>query len=504
MNQLYQNMVKGITKVKPAAEIVASKTVAGAPVMDTGAVLRDMDGSILTAPMPNMALAKSMDAAHQPVVVQPSSTKDAEEKPAESNKTQANTQAQSDDVSSLDSMDDLSGMLDQLPVQESAVSVDLRAGAESAAQALEQERQQNVAAQTQTAAVQQASSTPAPPAPAPARATASEANHSPHPAPQRAAPRPAAQGATNSRPQAMSLAERAKLEMKQVVSSAKTLTPLVMAVSQTPGVDSNNARAQLLNMLMQNTYKGTVDVVNNISEMCQRNMPSWMVATLMQSISNSIAQQWMQGNCIDAEKFQSDFVHLFEKNHDFLAKSVPFMSDTAYRAVDDEDRTIAQDRLMVSCVNASWTLYNAICSPRLVVDKEEPEPRYFTFNHPPEEVLQKLLKATVQTATNMQMSLQDVDSRISYMQSAVNRLAEIVANEYVAQAARTMRWIEVEGLSTEERAKRHQDIVQGFESHVIPRIIEWSRTNFLMIERTANSALEKIDVEQKIQRNVPH
>ena len=158
------------------------------------------------------------------------------------------------------------------------------------------------------------------------------------------------------------------LDVRQAISSAKTLAPLAMPVSQTAGLESTpELRSQLLGQLLAQTYKATIDVAEGISDVAGRDVQSWMVAQLMQTLAQEISNHWIRDGKTDVNRYSQDFVSLFRDNRALLGSAMELMSNTAYQEVRS-DRTVAEDRFAVSTMNAAWSLRGHVHDKRLLVD----------------------------------------------------------------------------------------------------------------------------------------
>lgn len=287
------------------------------------------------------------------------------------------------------------------------------------------------------------------------------------------------------------------LDVRQAISSAKTLAPLAMAVSQTAGLESTpELRSQLLGQLLAQTYKATIDVAEGISDVAGRDVQSWMVAQLMQTLAQEISNHWIRDGKTDVNRYSQDFVSLFRDNRALLGSAMELMSNTAYQEVRS-DRTVAEDRFAVSTMNAAWSLRGHVHDKRLLVDSAQYPGRYFSFGQQRDALVSRMLESCLNEVAALRLDTADRDMRVAHMQSALTRLTEFVGNQYASQAVQTLNWIRAAD-TDEERKAREDESVKHFDDRVYPRILEEGRVNFLNVERAALGVLEKADMKERL------
>lgn len=299
---------------------------------------------------------------------------------------------------------------------------------------------------------------------------------------------------------AASMFRSSEVDMRRMLSSAKTLAPLVMAVSQTADLRSSpSARGKILGELMSHAYEASIQVAETISTLFDRDVDSSMVATLMQVMAHDIGERWRLHGDFNAENYCRDFMEAYQSNQEFLARSVSFMGDLAYRPVKS-DRTVAEDRLAVSGVNAAWTLHGHVQDRRLLLDENRFPGVYFSFGQKPDVLVSRMLESCMNEVAGLRVDVKDVDHRISHMQSSLSRLSDMMGTEYARQALQTLAWVQA-APDEATRQAREQEAGARFDEVVYPRIVEWSRVNFLNIERSAGAVLEKVDTREYLARS---
>lgn len=283
-------------------------------------------------------------------------------------------------------------------------------------------------------------------------------------------------------------------ETKRSMAAAKVLTPLVAAISFNPGSDgTSEQRTQGLTSMLKEVHGTARSTAEQVSEICGRDVPQWMVTQLMQSLAEVVAAQWQRSGTLESNVLSNAMRIVFSNPNEF-AGLIDNASHAAYQEVTTLDQ--AKDRVTVSTVAAAWKVYDWVTHPQLAVEGSGASPSvFFTYGIEPMSLVNKILTRCVDEARGFLLNVADPDLRVSHLQASIGRMTALVGAEYVTQTRHIMTWID-QSESTGLREERQSLAQAQLETHVLPHVFEWARLNFIRIEEGAISAVEVLNGEK--------
>lgn len=280
---------------------------------------------------------------------------------------------------------------------------------------------------------------------------------------------------------------------RQAMAAAKVITPLVAAVSFAPGTTSaGEHKSKALTNMLVGMHRSAVATAEAISEHMGKDVPSWMVTQLMQSMSVAIAQRWQNGQGADMDALASNMRSLFGASGPEFNELVKGASEDAYVEVNHPD--IVRFRISVSAANAAWQLFDWVTHPRLSLDDKGDMPsRFFTFNQPPSDLVSKMLSRCVNECRGLVAQVESADLRTTHMQSSIARMANLIGAEYVTRTRHVMNWIGDPDISDAVYQERLDAAIGELDTRLLPEIYEHARVAFLRVEQNAFRTIEDLN-----------
>jgi hypothetical protein len=284
-------------------------------------------------------------------------------------------------------------------------------------------------------------------------------------------------------------------DAKKGMAAAKVLTPLVASISFNPGFNGSQAdRTRALTELLKEVHVTAEQTANKISEVCSRDVPQWMVTSLMQALSEVVATQWQRAGKLESGLLAESMKIVFGDAQN-LAHLIENASQAAYHEVKSIDH--ARDRVTVSTVSAAWRIYDWVTHQQLAVDPKGDSPSvFFTYGLEPMELVNKVLTKCVDEARAFLLDVGDPDLRVAHLQASIGRMTALVGAEYVTQTRNVMTWIA--NAPTPQAQEERAGMAQAqLETRILPHVFEWARQNFIRIEEGALGAMEVFDEQKK-------
>jgi hypothetical protein len=280
---------------------------------------------------------------------------------------------------------------------------------------------------------------------------------------------------------------------RQSMAAAKVLTPLIAAVSFAPGrASTSKSKSEALREMLVGMHRSAVATAESISEHMGRDVPSWMVTQLMQSMAQAIARRWEHGHGADMDSLASNMRSLFGSSGPEIDALIQGASEDAYIPVNHPD--VARFRISVSTANAAWVLFDWVNHPRLSLDNKGDMPtRFFTFHRKSSDLVNMMLLRCVNECRGLVAQVESADLRTAHMQSSILRMANLMGAEYVTRTRHLMDWIADPTITDEEYQIRFKAAVSQLETHMLPEIYEYARVTFLRIERGAFQTIEDLN-----------
>lgn len=282
-------------------------------------------------------------------------------------------------------------------------------------------------------------------------------------------------------------------DIRKSMAAAKVLTPLVAAVSFAPGNASAGAdKSKSLQEMLVGVHRCAVSTAEAISESMQKDVPSWMVTQLMQSMSQAVSRRWEHGQGADMDALAANMKSLFGAHGPEIDSLVQGASEDAYVEVNHPD--IARFRISVSAANAAWTLFDWVTHPRLSLDDKGDMPsRFFTFNQAPSVLVNKMLVRCVNECRALVAQVESTDLRTAHMQSSIARMSNLIGAEYVTRTRHVMNWIGDQAITDEEYQDRLDASVRELDTRMLPEIYEYARVTFLRVEQSSFRTIEDLN-----------
>lgn len=284
---------------------------------------------------------------------------------------------------------------------------------------------------------------------------------------------------------------------RRSMAAAKVITPLVAAVSFAPGTaSSGTSKSKALSEMLVGMHRCAVDTAEAISAQTAQDVPAWLLTQLMAGLSTAIATRWQRGQGADLHALSHAMKGIFSGDDPAMASLIQGASEDAYVEVNHPD--VARFRISVSAANAAWTIYDWVTHDCLSLDSAGEMPsRFFTYNLPTHEVVNKILTRCVNECRALVVQVESADLRTAHMQSSIGRMANLMGTEYVTRTRAFMNWIGDPSIDDAEYMRRHSGAAEDLEGKVLPAVFEYARVNFLRIEQGALSAIEDLNEQSK-------
>lgn len=297
-------------------------------------------------------------------------------------------------------------------------------------------------------------------------------------------------------------AQQAKINM----SAVKALTPLVAAISFKPGSRSEpTLKSKALSDLICKAQTVTTDIAMVMGPNFANS--DWARGQIMQVVSDIAAKQWERygevnmddiGRCMSAA--------LREPTAELSSALESFDGADQYREANNEQ--IAKARLSVTLCTAAWELHDWVTNEKLQLRSDTGDAvhlpsRVFSYGLHTSEIVDALLSRVVDEARGFELQILSADIRLAHLQGTIRRLSQIAGAEYVTQTIAVHQWIE-NSLSEQERHERQEMANKQIHTHVIPRVIEWARTNYAAVESKAQKIINGLSQEKTNEEPTRH
>lgn len=293
-------------------------------------------------------------------------------------------------------------------------------------------------------------------------------------------------------------------QAKVNMAAAKALTPLVAAISFNPGSRSEPAvKSKALAELVCKVQESTTDVALVMGPYFANN--DWARGQLMITLAGVAAQQWEKYGSVNLDQIGSCMGGAFKDPSIELQSALEsFDKGDAYKTADTPD--IAKARLSVTICSAAWEINDWVTHERLRLKGSSTEKfsngesfpapsRVFSYNLQTSEIVETLLSRIIDESRAFEIQVQDADMRLSHLQGTVRRMSQLAGAEYVTQTAAIFQWIN-DATNEEEQARRQQMAQDQFHTHLVPRVMEWTRANFASVEHGAQRILMEMSQEK--------
>lgn len=271
------------------------------------------------------------------------------------------------------------------------------------------------------------------------------------------------------------------------MAAVKALTPLVASISFFPGASAEpTMKSSALASLIVKVQKAASDIVLAMGPSVSN--VDWARGQVMQELAKIAAKQWETSGKVDLDKAVSQMIAVLRTPSVELQSALDAYSGSdAYM----EARTpeVAKARLSVSVSSAAWELYDWMTRDSLRL-RDQPF-KVFCYDRPIDDVVELLLGRAIDEARGMQIQVNSTDLQLSHLQGSIRRLVQLVGAEYVTQTHAILSWIDSSEIDAKERDRRLAAAVEQFESHVVPRIMEYVHVNFAGIEHRARKLMEE-------------
>jgi hypothetical protein len=285
------------------------------------------------------------------------------------------------------------------------------------------------------------------------------------------------------------LAQQSKMNM----AAAKALTPLVAAISFNPGSRSESAlKSKALAELVCQVQEATTDIALAVAPTFASN--DWARGQLMVALSSVAARQWEKHGFVDLKDIGRCMSGAFRSpSPELLSALESFEGSDKYAEANDEET--AKARLSVTVCSAAWEINDWVTHSMLRLSTEavenDPLPmpsRVFSYGLPVADIVESLLSKIIDESRGFELQVKSADLRLSHLQGAVRRMSQIAGAEYVTQTSAIHEWIK-EAASEEEKTLRQNLAHEQFHTHVLPRVMEWTRMNYAAVESKAQKIL---------------
>lgn len=293
-------------------------------------------------------------------------------------------------------------------------------------------------------------------------------------------------------------------QAKVNMAAVKALTPLVAAISFNPGSRSEPAmKSKALAELVCKVQESTTDIALVMGPYFANN--EWARGQIMITLAGVAAQQWEKYGSVNLEHIGSCMGGAFrEPSAEIVSALESFDADDNYKAADTSE--IARARLSVTICAAAWEINDWVTHERLHLKGSSTEKfsngdsfpapsRVFGYGLQTAEIVSILLARIIDESRAFEMQIQDADMRLAHLQGTVRRMSQIAGAEYVTQTAAIFQWIN-DASNEEEQAKRQQMAQDQFHTHLVPRVMEWTRASFASVEHGAQRILMEMTQEK--------
>lgn len=273
------------------------------------------------------------------------------------------------------------------------------------------------------------------------------------------------------------------------MSAVKALTPLVASISFYPGnaAEPTMKSTALANLIIK-VQKAASDVVLAMEPTISN--ADWARGQVMQSLANVAAKQWETRGRVDLDGAVQHMLNVLRNPSVELQSALDsFSGAEAY--VEARTPDIAKARVSLSVMGAAWELYDWVTRESLRI-KAQPS-RVFSYDRSVDVVIETLMGRIIDEARGMQIQVQSVDLQVSHLQGSIRRLVQLAGAEYVTQTNAILSWIDAPDIDADERDRRHRAAVEQFDTHVVPRIMEYVHSNFVGIEHRARRLMDEFD-----------
>lgn len=280
-------------------------------------------------------------------------------------------------------------------------------------------------------------------------------------------------------------------QAKVSIAAAKALTPLVAAISFHPGSRSELAeKSKALADLVTQVQAAATDVAIAIGPNVASN--DWARGQLMMAISSVAAQQWEKTGAANISDIGSCMGMAFREPSPELQSALDgFEQGEKYVEANSSENYKA--RLSVTVCSAFWDLHDWITHKSLQLNAPDSTgtmpSRFFSYGLPISDVLEALMKRIIDEARGFELLISSSDLKLAHLQGTIRRLTQIAGAEYVTQTVAIHQWVN-DSANDVEHQKRMTQVKNQFESHLVPRVMEWARANFAAIETRAIAMLE--------------
>lgn len=271
------------------------------------------------------------------------------------------------------------------------------------------------------------------------------------------------------------------------MAAVKALTPLVASISFFPGTSAEpTMKSSALASLIVKVQKAASDIVLAMGPTVSN--VDWARGQIMQELAKIAAKQWETAGKVDLDKAVTQMLAVLR------SPSIEFQSALdAYSGGDTymEARTpdVAKARLSVSVSSAAWELYDWLTRDSLRL-KDQPF-KVFSYGRSMDDVVELILGRVIDEARGMQIQIGSTDMQLSHLQGSIRRLVQLAGAEYVTQTNAILSWIDAPEIDAPEHDRRLAAAVDQFETHVVPRIMEYVHVNFAGIEHRARKLMEE-------------
>jgi hypothetical protein len=273
------------------------------------------------------------------------------------------------------------------------------------------------------------------------------------------------------------------------ISAVKALTPLVASISFYPGnaAEPTMKSTALANLIIK-VQKAASDIVLAMEPTISN--ADWARGQVMQSLAAIAAKQWEARGKVDLDGAVQHMLNVLRNPSVELQSALDsFTGAEAY--VEARTPDIAKARVSLSVTGAAWELYDWVTRDSLRI-KDQPS-RVFSYERPVDSVIETLMGRIIDEARGMQIQVNSADLQVSHLQGSIRRLVQLAGAEYVTQTNAILSWIDAPDVDPEERDRRMRAAVEQFDSHVVPRIMEYVHINFIGIEHRARRLMDEFD-----------
>jgi hypothetical protein len=271
------------------------------------------------------------------------------------------------------------------------------------------------------------------------------------------------------------------------MAAVKALTPLVASISFFPGASAEpTMKSSALANLIVKVQKAASDIVLAMGPTTSN--VDWARGQVMQELAKIAAKQWETSGRVDLESAVTQMMAVLRTPSVELQSALDsYAGADAYMEARTPD--VAKARLSVSVSSAAWELYDWMTRESLRL-KDQPS-KVFSYDRPIDDVVELVLGRVIDEARGMQIQVNSADLQLSHLQGSIRRLVQLAGAEYVTQTNAIIAWIDSSDIESAERDRRLSAAVEQFETHVVPRIMEYVHVNFAGIEHRARKLMEE-------------